>query len=159
MKQYPKIELHCHLDGSLRPETVMELAKTHKIPTEARSISDLKSQLIAPVDCDSLVTYLERFDLPIAVLQTKEALTRAAYELMEDAALENVKYIEIRFAPQQHQLKGLSLEEIIDSVVKGIRQGEAAHEVKGIVLFLGIFYIGTEDHAVAVIQFNYCLSL
>jgi len=131
MKHLPKIELHCHLDGSLRPQTVMELIKLNHISTESEDIKELKSQLIAPADCDSLVTYLKRFDLPIAVLQTKEALTRVTYELMEDAALENVKYIELRFAPHQHQEKGLSLDEIIASVIKGIRQGEDAYEIKG----------------------------
>ncbi len=144
IKQAPKSDLHCHRDGSLRPETVMELAKTNHIPTEAKDLGELELTLIAPANCDSLVTYLKRFDLPIAVLQTKDALKRAAYELMEDAASENVKYIEIRFAPQQHQMMGLTLEEIIGSVVDGIKQGEAAHEVRGNLILSYLRHTDTE---------------
>lgn len=131
MKQLAKIELHCHLDGSLRPETVLSLAEINHIETGTSDIDALKSMLIAPSDCDSLVTYLKRFDLPIAVLQTKEALKRAAFELMADGAMENVKYLEIRFAPQQHLAMGLSLDEVIQSTIEGIRQGEAAYEIRG----------------------------
>lgn len=131
MKNYPKIELHCHLDGSLRPSTVKDLTDLYNVQTDTNTIKELKEKLIAPANCDSLVTYLKRFDLPIAILQCKEALTRVAYELMEDAALENVKYIEIRFAPQQHIEKGLSLDEVISSVLEGIREGEDKHDIKG----------------------------
>ncbi len=131
MKDYQKIELHCHLDGSLRPTTVKELADLHNIRTESSTLEELKTELIAPAHCDSLVTYIERFDLPISILQTKDALRRVAYELMEDAADENVKYIEIRFAPQQHLENGLSLDDVISSVLEGIKKGEACYDIKG----------------------------
>ncbi len=130
----PKIELHCHLDGSLRPETVLELAKNLGIAEGLESIENIRNELVAPADCDSLDTYLKRFDLPIKVLQTTEALERAAFELMEDAAKENVKYIEIRFAPQLHTSEGLCYEAIIESVVSGIRKGEANYEIRGNVI-------------------------
>lgn len=144
MKNYPKIELHCHLDGSLRPETVMEIALKESILPETTSLGDIRSSLIAPADCDSLVTYLKRFDLPIAVLQTKKALKRAAFELMEDAALENVKYIEIRFAPQQHQQKGLSLEAIIQSVLDGIQDAEKNFKIRGNLILSYLRHTDTE---------------
>lgn len=131
MKAWPKIELHCHLDGSLRPETVLELARDQHPFTTIEEITEV---LVAPADCDSLDTYLKRFELPISIMQTKEALTRVTYELMEDASAENVKYIEIRFAPQLHTQKGLSLEEIIESVVLGIRKAEFVHDIKGNVI-------------------------
>ena len=117
MNSLLKIELHCHLDGSLRPNTVLELAKINGIELTESQKRDINELLIAPEDCDSLDTYLKRFELPISVMQTKEALERVTYELMEDAAREQVKYIEIRFAPQLHIQQGLSLEDIISSVV------------------------------------------
>jgi adenosine deaminase len=131
MKQLAKIELHCHLDGSLRPETVLELAKKQGVETPVSTIKEIKEYLTAPADCPSLAEYLKRFDLPIALMQTEEALERVAFELMEDSAKENVKYIEIRFAPLFHQEKGLSIEQIIESVLKGIKRAEAQYEIKG----------------------------
>ncbi|MGB5823822.1 MAG: adenosine deaminase [Proteocatella sp.] len=130
----PKIELHCHLDGSLRPETVLALAENLGIADDIKSIEEVRNELVAPVDCDSLDTYLKRFDLPIKVLQTAEALERVTFELMEDAAKENVKYIEIRFAPQLHTQNALTYEIIIESVVRGIRKAEESYEIRGNVI-------------------------
>ena len=131
---FPKIELHCHLDGSLRPKTVFDLAENYGISHPYATVEAMAEALIAPVDCDSLDTYLKRFELPISVLQTQDALLRASFELMEDAALENVKYIEIRFAPQLHTAKGLSLGEIIESVITGIRKAEFMYDIRGNVI-------------------------
>lgn len=132
--EMPKVELHCHLDGSLRPETVLELAKQMHIKLPDESIEAVRASLIAPSDCDSLDTYLKRFDLPIEVMQTETALERVAYELMADASKENVKYIEIRFAPQQHMAKGLNYNKVIESVVKGVKRAELEFEIKGNVI-------------------------
>ena len=134
MKHLPKIELHCHLDGSLRTETVAELAETYGIETGADSLEVLEALLVAPAECDSLLTYLKRFDLPISIMQTKEALHRTAYELMEDAARENVRYIEIRFAPEQHVAGGLTLAEVVESVVEGMKEAENKYPIKGNVI-------------------------
>lgn len=131
MNNIPKIELHCHLDGSLRVETVIDLAKELSIDLPSENKELLKSYLVAPMDCPSLADYLKRFELPIAVMQTEQALERVAFELMEDCAKENVKYIEIRFAPLFHQKKSLSIQAIIESVLKGIKRGESAYDIKG----------------------------
>lgn len=131
MNLMPKIELHCHLDGSLRKETVLEFIEKEKINIEADRIKNIEFELTAPISCDSLETYLEKFELPIALLQSAENLERVAFEIMEDAALENVKYMEIRFAPQLHIEKGLSYEDIISSVIKGINRAEKCYEIKG----------------------------
>ena len=131
MKQVAKIELHCHLDGSLRPDTVFELARKEEIKLEVETLQALKDYLTAPADCPSLEEYLKRFDLPIAVMQTEASLERVAFELLEDAAKENVKYIEIRFAPLFHQKQGLELEQIIESVLRGVKRGEDSYEIKG----------------------------
>lgn len=82
------IELHLHLDGSLRPETVWELAKEQNIKLPANTVDEVRDQMQVPEDCRTLEEYLTRFDLPLLVLQTREALERAAFELTEDLAKE-----------------------------------------------------------------------
>lgn len=129
-KEIPKIDLHCHLDGSLRTETVLDIIIKDKLKL-TQNFKNVKENLIAPVRCNSLNDYLKYFKLPIAVMQTKENLERVSFELMEDAAKENVKYIEIRFAPQQHKKKGLTTKEIIQSVISGMRRAEKIYDIKG----------------------------
>lgn len=131
MKNLPKIELHCHLDGSLRPVTVLELAKRYDLELPSEELKLLKEELIAPMDCTSLNIYLKRFDLPVSVMQTRDALIQTTYECMEDHALENVKYCELRFAPLLHTQKGLSLDEVLEAVIEGVKKAEAAFEIKG----------------------------
>ncbi|MGL5049519.1 MAG: adenosine deaminase [Fusobacteriaceae bacterium] len=130
-KKLPKIELHCHLDGSVRPETIIEIAKIENIELPSYDINIIKSIMIAPAECLSLSQYLKGFEIPIAVMQSKESLKRIAYELMEDSAKENVKYIEIRFAPLLHIKKGLSIEDILESVLSGIKEAEEKYDIKG----------------------------
>lgn len=129
-KNAPKIELHCHLDGSLRIDTVVDLIKKENLELKNLGYDEIKSELIVPDDCPSLNDYLKRFDIPNMLMQSKENLKRIAYELIEDASLENVKYIEVRFAPLLHKNDGLSVEEIIESVLKGLREGERDFNVK-----------------------------
>lgn len=130
----PKIELHCHLDGSLRVETAIELAKKEEIELESYEYDKVKELLVIPEECESLNDYLKRFDLPVSILQRPENLERVAFELMEDANKENVKYIEIRFAPLFHLEKGMTQEEVIASVIKGIRKAEELYDIRGNVI-------------------------
>ena len=115
-KALPKIELHCHLDGSVRPETILDIATKENIEIPTYDLEQLRELLEAPLECKSLVEYLDRFNIPIKIMQSKESLRRITYELLEDAAGENVKYIEIRYAPTLHTEKGLTLEEVIENV-------------------------------------------
>lgn len=127
----PKIELHCHLDGSVRPETVIELAEGVGIDLPSKDLSTVKALLTAPESCTSLDDYLKCFDIPIAIMQTRKNLERVAYELMEDAAKDNIKYIEMRYAPLLHMAKGLTAEEVIESVLSGIEKAEKDYDIKG----------------------------
>ncbi|MCK5780838.1 MAG: adenosine deaminase [Psychrilyobacter sp.] len=128
----PKIDLHCHLDGSLRPQSVLELlAKEEHILDYQKELELIKAELVAPKDCNSLNEYLVRFELPIKVMQTIENLERVSFELFEDAAKENIKYLEVRFAPQQHKERGLKTSEIISAVIKGMERAKEQYEING----------------------------
>lgn len=117
------IELHLHLDGSLRPETVWELAKEQNIKLPANTVDEVRDQMQVPEDCRTLEEYLTRFDLPLLVLQTREALERAAFELTEDLAKEGVTYAEIRFAPQLSIKGGMTQEQAVEAAIEGVRRG------------------------------------
>lgn len=131
LERLPKIELHCHLDGSVRAETILDIAikEDMKIPTY--DLDEIRNMMIAPLECSSLEEYLQRFHLPIAMMQSKESLKRIAFELFEDGAKENIKYMEVRFAPLLHIKNGLSVEEIIESVLMGIKAAEESYGIKG----------------------------
>lgn len=147
----PHIELHCHLDGSLRVSTIINIAKKENIELPSLDVDDITSRVTAPTTCDSLETYLESFDIPIKVMQSKESLKRVAYELYEDAANENVKYLEVRFAPQFHTQKGLSLKEVIESVIKGIAHAESEYEIKGNIILCCMRHL-SEEKAIELIE-------
>ena len=127
----PKIDLHCHLDGSVRPSTILEIANAQNISLPSQDIEQINQLMIAPETCANLEEYLKRFELPLSVMQTSAALERISYELFEDAALENVTYMEVRFGPQLHQQAGLSFDDIIKNVVAGMKRAEAKYNIKG----------------------------
>ena len=116
-----RIELHCHLDGSLNINFVDRMLRRQGIIIERK---ELEEKLKVRPDCTSLTEYLKKFDLPLLCLQTKEGLEQAAYELVMDAAKDGVAYIEVRFAPMLSTDKGLNCAEVIESVVRGLKKGE-----------------------------------
>ena len=118
-----KTELHCHLDGSLSLPTIRQLAAMANIDLPA-SDEELKHHVTAPAHCENLLDYLEAFDYIRPLLQTREALTLAAYDVAKQAALENVLYIEVRFAPELSMDQELSVPETIDAVCEGLRQAQ-----------------------------------
>lgn len=127
----PKAELHLHLDGSVRPKTVLELARQGGVPLPTEDPERLKDFLQATDSTASLVEYIEYFELPIAVLQTVPALERATYELCEDLKNDNVRYAEIRYGPWLHVQQGLSLTDVIRAVLNGWTAGRKAFGLEG----------------------------
>lgn len=124
LKSLPKVLLHEHLDGVLRPETVIELARSAgytELPTE--NPEELARWFHQGANQGSLPKYLEGFVHTIAVMQTEEALERAAYEQAEDLASDGVVYFETRFAPVFHTRKGLTHQQVVSSVLKGLERG------------------------------------
>lgn len=147
----PKIDLHCHLDGSVRPETIIDIANKENIKLNSYDINDVKKEIIVPLNCSSLDEYLRAFTIPNLVMQSKESLRRIAFELYEDAAKENVKYMEVRFAPVLHTERGMTLEEVIESVLMGIHDAEEKFDIKGN-LILGCMRFMSVEKAFEVIE-------
>ena len=123
MSEKKLIELHLHLDGSLRPETVWELSKEQGIAIPASSPEDVKFKMEVPEDCKTLEEYLERFALPLMVLQRADAIERVTFELVEDLAKEGVTYAEIRFAPQLSVSGGLTQDQVVEAAIRGAERG------------------------------------
>ncbi len=119
----PKALLHDHLDGGLRPQTVVDLAADagHELPTE--DAAELEQWFRESADSGSLERYLETFEHTVAVMQTPEALERVAAECAEDLADDGVVYAEVRYAPEQHLEQGLTLEQVVEAVELGLAQG------------------------------------
>ncbi|WP_035772216.1 adenosine deaminase [Arthrobacter sp. Br18] len=133
----PKISLHDHLDGGLRPATILELAAEigHHLP--AQDAEALGAWFRESADSGSLERYLETFDHTIAVMQTRDALIRVAREFVEDLAADGVVYGEVRWAPEQHVARGLTLDEAVEAVQEGLEAGAAASIAAGRVIQVG----------------------
>lgn len=125
----PKISLHDHLDGGVRPSTIIELAEAVGVDVPVSDPDGLADWFYAQCNAGSLVEYLKTFDLTTAVMQTEEGLVRVAREFVQDLAADGVIYGEVRWAPEQHLTRGLSLDAVVEAVQEGIELGikDAAH--------------------------------
>ena len=134
----PKTDLHCHLDGSLRLETMLELAEEQKVTLPAHTVDGLAKAIKIGERHASLEDYLKGFDITLSVLQTEASLFRAAYELAIDAAAENCKLLEVRYAPVLHSQKGLKPTVVVEAVLEGLRKAERETGIIAGVLVCGI---------------------
>jgi adenosine deaminase len=138
IRRLPKAELHCHLDGSLRPRTVLELAEEQGVELPTTHLGKLTRLLQAGKRTRNLGDYLKIFDLTLAVMQQKDALYRTAFELVEDCAAENVRHLEVRYSPILHRKKRLSFEDIVDPVIAGLRDAGVKYGMSTGVIICGI---------------------
>ncbi len=128
----PKALLHDHLDGGLRPATIVELAEQdgyEGLPT--RDPQELGAWFRSAADSGSLVRYLETFDHTVGVMQTRESLVRVASECAQDLAADGVVYAEIRYAPEQHLTRGLELPDVVEAVHYGLAEGAKLAAAQG----------------------------
>lgn len=137
IRRMPKPELHVHLDGSPRPATILELADGHDVELPTRDVDELRDYLVVR-DARNLEDYLERFEVTLSVMQHADALEQVAYELCEDAAEENVRYMEIRFSPILHTEAGLPLPETVQAPLRGMRRAEEEHGIESRLIICGI---------------------
>src|SRR5450631_2858440 len=144
IEKLPKTDLHVHLDGSLRLKTILELAEKQRVELPARDEDGLREAMHLGQNCGSLVEYLKAFDVTLRVMQTEESLRRIAFELAEDAAKENVRYMEVRYAPMLHTRRGLRLTTVVESVLEGLRQAQEKHGIEANVIICGIRNVSAE---------------
>lgn len=137
-----KAELHCHIGGSVRPETAIDLARKQGLSNYPTKVEDLK-KIVCMDGVGNLSRYLEGFDWLEAVMRTPEGMERAAYELAEDAARENVMYLEARYAPTNYEKKpgkkdGMRLWEVVDAAHEGLKRAERDFKIKTGLILCGI---------------------
>ncbi len=138
VRRMPKADLHVHLDGSMRLRTLWELAKEQGISLGARNLSALRKKVVVGDQCRGLGDYLRSFRHTLKVMQEPEALTRIAYELAEDAAKENVRYMEVRYSPLLHLEHRMTMPETVDAVLAGLKAAEQEFPIRTGVIVCGI---------------------
>ena len=136
----PKPELHVHLDGSLRPATMLDLANERGVPLPVSTAEELAGHMVVS-DAASLEEYLRHFDLTLSIMQDADALERIAYELAADHAAENVLYVEVRFCPILSTVQGLHPDEVLDAALNGLHRAENDFDVQ-----TGLIVCGLRSH-------------
>jgi adenosine deaminase len=134
----PKADLHVHLDGSLRLATIVDLARAENVELPSYEPAELRRIMHLGENCGSLAEYLKAFDVTLKVMQTESSLYRIAYELGEDAATENVRYMEVRYAPMLHTQRGLKLTRVVEAVLAGLKAARDKFGIESNVIVCGI---------------------
>lgn len=160
IRRAPKVLLHDHLDGGLRPTTLIELARQvryDRLPTT--NADDLANWFVEACGSGSLEQFLETFAHTVGVMQTREALVRVAAECVEDLAEDGVVYAEIRYAPELHVEWGLSLEEVVEAVLEGVEEGQRRAEAAGRRIRVGTLLAAMRQNArsqeIAILSLRY----
>ncbi|HEX6964950.1 MAG TPA: adenosine deaminase [Gemmatimonadaceae bacterium] len=143
LQALPKAELHCHLDGSVRPETLIELGREYGKPMPVTDPGELYEHMVVR-HAHNLEEYLARFTTTLSVMQHAEALERITYELMEDAARDGVRYIEIRYSPVLNVTGGLSLGEAVEAPLRGIARAERDFPIRGRVIICALRHLSPD---------------
>ena len=141
----PKTDLHVHLDGSLRLGTILDIAQKQGIRLPAEDEAGLADSIGCGKNFGSLVDYLRGFDITIPVMQTADALERTAFELAEDAHRENVRYMEVRYAPLLHTRAGLKLTAVVEAVLDGLGRASETYGIKSNLIICGLRNISPES--------------
>lgn len=137
-RRLPKADLHCHLDGSLRIDTILDLAEKQGVTLPSRDPEKLRQMVSVDNETTSLEDYIKKFDMTLSVMQTPESLERTAFELAEDAAQENVRYLEMRYSPILHTNRGMRATDTIDAVLRGLRRARNEFNIRTGVIVCGI---------------------
>jgi adenosine deaminase len=140
LRRLPKAELHCHLDGSVRPETLLELAGEYGVEMPRPTAQALREFMVVR-DARNLEDYLARFDVTLSVMQHAAALERIAYELAEDAHAEGVLYIEVRFSPVLNIRAGLEMHEVVEAVARGLSRAERELGIVGRIIVCALRHL------------------
>lgn len=143
LTRIPKAELHCHLDGSVRPTTLIELGRELGVAMPETSPDALAHHMFVR-DARHLEDYLTRFDVTLSVMQSERALERISFELGEDAAAEGVRYIEVRFAPVLNQKQGLSLDATVDAALRGLARAQTEYGIVGRIIICGLRHLSPD---------------
>jgi adenosine deaminase len=156
LRSLPKTDLHNHLDGSLRLDTIQDLATVQGVDLPSDSEHELRRSLVCGNACESLDEYLDAFKVTLSVLQEPGALKRVAREIVEDAAGENVRYLEVRFSPILHKSRGHTEHEILDAVLAGLNEASSETGVQSGTIICGMRNIDPkESQALAQLAVDY----
>ncbi len=134
----PKAELHTHLDGGLRIETLIDIAQQEGVKLPTYDASFLRPYVVNDESCDSLVAYFKAFSYTISVMQTAAALERITYEFLEDCVKDNIRYVEFRFSPALHLKKGLDMPLVMEAVLRGKAAAEKTLPIKSGLIVCGL---------------------